>query len=233
MGNLELRGLEMKLFELKDICCTLGKGETKTEALKNVNLNIEKGQSVAVVGPSGAGKSTLLNVMCGLEKFSTGKMIYDGRDITFYSEKKMAELRLKEFGFVYQAFYLISSITVRDNIFLPAVMNGVKIERSYYQGLVEKLGIDGFEKKLPYQLSGGESQRTAIARALINRPKVIFADEPTGNLDSQNGDSVFELLLECTKEFGSTLVYVTHDAEKSRLAERILYIRDGVISEEQ
>lgn len=221
------------MLELKNVSCVLGKGETKTKALNDVSIKIPKGKSVAVIGPSGAGKSTLLNVMCGLEKINSGVIIYDGEDVTNYGERKWSELRLKEFGFVFQAFHLISSITVRDNIFLPAVMNGMKIDMDYYNEIAEKLGITEYEKKYPYQLSGGESQRVAIARALINHPKVIFADEPTGNLDSKNGDVVFDILLECARQFNQTLIFVTHDTAKSKLADRVLYIKDGVIVEKE
>jgi putative ABC transport system ATP-binding protein len=221
----------MSLFELNKVCCTLGEGESQKEVLRGISGVIEPGQVVSIVGPSGAGKSTLLNVMSGLERITSGEVLYGGQNIAALSEKQRARLRLKEFGFVFQAFHLIPSLTVYDNIVLPVAMNRKAVDREYYEELIDCLGISGLENKKALQISGGEMQRVAIARAMINKPSVLFADEPTGNLDSANGDRVFSLLIQCSKSFGQTLIYVTHDGEKAKLSDVCWHILDGVVSE--
>ena len=223
----------MALFELDDVCCFLGNRNNGKMVLKNVNLSIEDEAVVAVTGPSGAGKSTLLNVLSGLEKIQSGTILFNGIDIGALSENKRADLRLKQFGFVFQAFNLIPSLSVKDNIVLPAAMCRAKIEPEYYRSVLEMLGISDLTGKLPSQISGGEMQRVAIARAIINHPKVVFADEPTGNLDSENGTRVFELLLRCAKEFKQTLIFATHDISKAQLANVHVEVFDGVVKADE
>lgn len=219
----------MDLFQLKNVKVEYGSDESKVSALNGIDLDIQEQEQIAIIGPSGSGKSTLLNVLSGLEHITSGEIYYNGIDFYQLSQKKMSELRLKNFGFVFQAFYLISSMTVKDNIYLPAITLEGKVDKELFDELIEQLGLTERINHLPGQLSGGEKQRVAIARALINKPKVIFADEPSGNLDSQNGKLVFDLLFRFSEKYKQTLIYVTHDLEKASLAKRQIQIKDGVI----
>ena len=221
----------MKLYELQNINVTYGGGDLKVQALKDITISINHGEIISIVGPSGAGKTTLLNVLSGLEKTSSGKIHYQGRDMSLLGQKKLAKLRLQNFGFVFQGFYLISTMTVRDNIWLPTIADNKDVDMDLFEEIITDLELKDRINHLPNQLSGGEKQRVAIARSLINKPSVIFADEPTGNLDSLNGEKVFELLFKCAKKYKQTLIYVTHDTNKSKLAERYLHIKDGVLVE--
>ena len=222
----------VKLYELQDINVTYGTEDTKVEALKDVNINIHQGEIISIVGPSGAGKTTLLNVLSGLEKTTSGKLFYQEIDISTLKQKELSRLRLQNFGFVFQGFYLISTMTVRDNIWLPAIADKAQVDEELFEEIINDLDLKDRLNHLPNQLSGGEKQRVAIARALMNKPSVIFADEPTGNLDSINGEKVFELLFKSAKKYKQTLIYVTHDVTKSKLAEKNLFIKDGVLIEE-
>lgn len=219
----------MSLYNLVNVSVTFGTGEAGVTALHNINLNIEEGQKIAIVGPSGSGKSTLLNVLSGLEQISSGKLLYDNQDFRKIPDKKLAELRLTQFGFVFQDFYLISSMTVMDNICLPAVASNGQVDWDFIDDLIKQLGLEKRVSHLPGELSGGEKQRVAIARALINKPKVIFADEPSGNLDSKNGNLVFKLLFQMAEKYGQTLIYVTHDTDKAKLAQYQIKLMDGGI----
>lgn len=219
----------VKLYELERVNVTYNSGESKVQAIRDISLAINPGEIISIIGPSGAGKSTLLNVLSGLEKFSDGKVYYKGIDMSKLNQKKLAELRLQNFGYVFQGFYLIATMTVQDNIWLPAIVDKGNVDLQLYEEIIADLSLSDRIKHLPNQLSGGEKQRVAIARALINKPSVIFADEPTGNLDSVNGEKVFELLFRCAKKYKQTLIFVTHDAEKSKLAERSFLIKDGVL----
>lgn len=219
----------MELYRLENVCCTLGNRESCKRILKNVNLSIESGSIVSITGPSGAGKSTLLNVLSGLERISSGVVLFDGINFEKLSEKERAKLRLNQFGLVFQSFNLIPSLSIRDNILLPVAMCRKHVEKAYYQALLDLLGIGDLTEKKPMQLSGGEMQRVAIARAIINCPRVVFADEPTGNLDSENGTRVFELLLRCAREFRQTLFFATHDVVKAELAEVHVRVFDGMV----
>lgn len=218
-------------YEIKDLKVVYGKADSAVEAVKDISLNIERGEIVSIVGKSGAGKSTVLNVMGGIERPTSGSVVFNGEDIGKLSEKKLSEIRLKQIGTVYQGCYLVSTLTVRDNICLPSVCAYNKFDKEWLNELTEKLGISERLTHMPNQLSGGEKQRVAIARALMNRPEVILADEPTGNLDSVNGKSVFELLISCAKEYGNSLIYVTHDDEKALLADRKYVMKDGAFVE--
>lgn len=219
----------MQQFVLDDVCVNYGIGNGCVNALKNISLKIDKGEKMAIVGNSGSGKSTLLNVLSGIEKISNGKIFYESMNYGDLKESKKAKIRINQFGFVFQSFYLISSLTVYDNIRLPVVAENQKIDEEFFESLVSQLGLQKRVHHLPSELSGGEKQRVALARALINKPDVIFADEPSGNLDSKNGDAVFKLLFQMSEQYGQTLIYVTHDIEKAELAKRKITLRDGEI----
>ena len=219
----------MKAYKLEHVKVTYGTGESKVEAIKDISLEISENEIISVIGPSGAGKSTLLNVLSGLERATHGKVTYQGIEMSALNQRKLAKLRLQNFGFVFQGFYLIPTMTVRDNIWLPAIVDKGKVEVGLFEEIISDLNLGNRINHLPNQLSGGEKQRVAIARALMKKPKVIFADEPTGNLDSVNGEKVFELLFKCAKKYKQTLIYVTHDKDKAKLAERSLLIKDGVL----
>lgn len=204
----------------------------KIEVLKNIDLEINEHEFVAITGSSGAGKTTLLNLMSTLDGVTSGE-IYLGEDrIDNISQNEASKLRLERFGFVFQKYYLLSTLNVYDNIVLPLAMNKNKVDKAYFESLVKWLGIEEFLTKMPCELSGGEQQRVAIARALIHKPTVIFADEPTGNLDSVNGKHVFELLMRCVKEYGQTVVFVTHNEQFAKMAGRQIVLKDGEIIED-
>ena len=221
----------MSLLLLNNVSVKYGTGDSAVFALKNFNIEINKGERIAITGPSGAGKSTLLSVLGGIEKPTNGSMEYDGKEYYKLPSKISSKIRLNEFGFVFQAFYLISTLSVKDNILLPVVASKNNIDIDFFDDIVETLSLRDRLTHCPNELSGGEKQRVAIARAMINKPKVIFADEPSGNLDSSNGEIVFEKLFEMSRKHGQTLIYVTHDIEKAKMAERIIKIKDGVLDE--
>lgn len=218
----------MNIFELKNAGVTFP-GESPIHALQNINLNIKQGEKIAIVGPSGSGKSTLMNVLSGLEKVTSGEILFQGENIYKLKEKHLSKIRIEKFGFVFQAFHLIPNLSVYDNIVLPAMTAYGKLNKEWFDYLVKELQIESRLTHKPNQLSGGEKQRVAIARALINKPDVLFADEPSGNLDTKNGEIVFDLLFQYANKNNKTLVYVTHDMAKAALAERKIKIKDGVI----
>ena len=218
-----------KLYEVHNISVVYGKKDNCVYALNGIDLEIEEGESIAIVGTSGAGKSTLLNVLSGLEKVTSGTVLLKGQSLSELKEHQLSDIRLCNFGFVFQAFHLISSLSVYDNIVLPSMTAYGKVDKEWFEQLVKTLQIEHRLEHKTNQLSGGEKQRVAIARALINRPQVVFADEPSGNLDSKNGNQVFKLLFDYIKDNKGTLIYVTHDMEKAKLAERIIQISDGVV----
>ncbi|WP_261291429.1 ABC transporter ATP-binding protein [Paraclostridium sordellii] len=206
-----------------------GKGENKVQALKDINLSIEKGKFTAIIGPSGSGKSTLLNCIAGLDNISSGKVLLEGKDISTLSDNGLSKLRSEEFGFIFQSFNLIPVINVYENIILPISIDDKKVDKGHIDNIIDKLGLKDKINKFPNELSGGQQQRVAIARALANKPKIIFADEPTGNLDSKTTDEVMNLLNSCVKEFGQTLVMITHNNEIAKMADICIEIRDGKI----
>lgn len=220
---------KMKLFQLTNVEVNYGMDENMVHALNGISLEIEEHEKIAITGPSGSGKSTLLNALSGIEKISKGNIFFRETDFSKFTASKLSELRLKHFGFVFQNFYLISSMTVRDNIYLPAIVSQGQVDKEFFEKLVTDLHIEHRLNHLSGQLSGGEKQRVAIARALIHKPEVVFADEPSGNLDSKNGEDVFRLLFQMTEEFKQTLIYVTHDMEKAKMAERQIKIKDGMV----
>jgi ABC-type lipoprotein export system ATPase subunit len=205
------------------------KGENKVQALNDINLSIEKGKFTAIIGPSGSGKSTLLNCIAGLDNISSGKVILKGKDISTLNDNRLSKLRSEEFGFIFQSFNLIPVVNVYENIILPISIDDKKVDKEYIDNIIDKLGLKDKVNKFPNELSGGQQQRVAIARALANKPKIIFADEPTGNLDSKTTEEVMDLLESCVKEFGQTLVMITHNNEIAKMADVCVEIRDGKI----
>lgn len=201
------------------------------EVLKGIDLHVQKGEIVSIVGVSGAGKSTLLHILGTLDNPDTGKILLSGKEITTLSNKRIAGFRNRHIGFVFQYHNLLPEFTALENVCIPGFIAGIKQEEVYRKGeeLLEKLGLGPRKDHKPSELSGGEQTRTAVARALINNPDIIFADEPSGNLDSKNAKELYDLFLKLREEFGQTFVIVTHNPELAKLADRILEIKDGVI----
>ena len=206
-----------------------GKGENSVQALSNVDLIINSGDFISIVGASGSGKSTLLHILSGLENPTSGKVLYDRQDIHSLSPDKLAEARRKNIGFVFQFYNLVPILTVEENILLPVLMDGKKPDKAYMKRLIEALGLKNKMNTFPSKLSGGQQQRVAIARALSAKPAVVFADEPTGNLDSKTGKEILEIFQYTAKTFNQTMVIVTHDMSVAERAERLIQIEDGHI----
>lgn len=221
----------MEIVKMEHVTKIYGEGNTRVWALDDVNLTINKGEVVAVVGASGSGKSTLLHVMGGVDIPNEGNVIVDGKDITRLTDEEMSVFRRRKIGFVFQAYHLIPVLTVEENIKMPILLDHRKPDRDYIDHIIEMLGLKDRRKHLPNQLSGGQQQRAAIARALANRPALILADEPTGALDSKNGNEVITLLQDSVKKLDQTLVLITHNIDLAREADRIVRITDGKISE--
>lgn len=221
----------MEIVRLEHVTKIYGEGDTRVWGLDDVNLTIEKGEIVAVVGASGSGKSTLLHVMGGVDVPNSGKIVIDNKDITRLNDEEMSVFRRRKIGFVFQAYHLIPVLTVEENIQMPILLDHRKPDREYIEHILEMLGLKDRRKHLPNQLSGGQQQRAAIARALANRPSLILADEPTGALDSKNGNEVITLLQDSVKKLNQTLVLITHNIDLAREADRIVKIADGKIQE--
>ena len=221
----------MEIVKLEHVTKIYGEGDTRVWGLDDVSLTIDKGEIVSVVGASGSGKSTLLHVMGGVDTPNSGNVIVDGRDITTLSDEEMSVFRRRKIGFVFQSYHLIPVLTVEENINMPILLDHRKPDREYIDHVIEMLGIKDRKKHLPSQLSGGQQQRVAIARALANRPALILADEPTGALDSRNGNEVMTLLQDSVRKLDQTLVIITHNIDLAREADRILKIADGKIVE--
>ncbi len=196
--------------------------------LKDITLEIPTGELAAIVGPSGSGKTTLLGLLAGLDRPSRGRVMVDGTDLTTLSEDALAAFRAERVGFVFQSFHLIPTLTARENVEVPLELRGEEA-RGRADALLARVGLQGREHHYPAQLSGGEQQRVALARAFSNRPRILFADEPTGNLDQATGHRVIEILLELNRELGTTTVLVTHDSELARLARRVIRLADGAV----
>ena len=222
----------MDIVKMEHVTKIYGSGDTRVWALDDVNLTVQKGESLAVVGASGTGKSTLLHVMGGVDTVTNGKVIVDDRDITTLKDEEMSVFRRRKIGFVFQSYHLIPVLTVEENIQMPILLDHKKPDREYIDHIIEMLGLKDRRKHLPNQLSGGQQQRAAIARALANRPSLILADEPTGALDSTNGNEVMALLQDSVKKLNQTLVLITHNIDLAREADRIVRITDGKLTEE-
>jgi len=222
----------MDIVKMEHVTKIYGSGDTRVWALDDVNLTVQKGESLAVVGASGSGKSTLLHVMGGVDTVTNGKVIVDDRDITTLKDEEVSVFRRRKIGFVFQSYHLIPVLTVEENIQMPILLDHKKPDREYIDHVIEMLGLKDRRKHLPNQLSGGQQQRAAIARALANRPSLILADEPTGALDSTNGNEVMALLQDSVKKLNQTLVLITHNIDLAREADRIVRITDGKLTEE-
>ena len=221
----------MSLIEINKVSKVYGAGSTEFYALKEVSFTAEEGEFVAILGPSGSGKSTLLNILGGLDKPTSGTVKMNGMELSNGNENKMADYRRKEIGFVFQSYNLIPTLNVKENILLPMLLDHRKPDEAYMEELLSLLGI--LEKKNDYvhQLSGGQQQRVAIARALANKPHIILADEPTGNLDSDTSRDVMNLLIASAKKYHQTVLMITHNAELATLADRTIRIESGRITE--
>ena len=218
-------------IEAKDLSKIYGSGENQIIALDKVNLGIDVNDFISIMGPSGSGKSTLLHLLSGLDRPTSGTLAYDGKDIYSFSDKELSGFRRQRIGFIFQQFNLLPVLTARENIIMPLLLDKKQPDEGYLQELSRMLGIHDRLTHLPHELSGGQQQRVAIARALIARPDIIFADEPTGNLDSKSGGEVMELLQNIWKKIGTKLVVITHDSRVAQMADRQFMIVDGVLSE--
>lgn len=221
----------MDLLEVQDLSKTYGSGETAVHALQNVSFSVPKGEFVAVVGESGSGKSTLLNMLGALDTPTSGKVFIDGKDTFSMKEKQLTIFRRRNIGFIFQAFNLIPELTVEQNILFPVLLDYRKPNRKYLEELLSVLNLTERRSHLPNQLSGGQQQRVAIGRALFTRPTLILADEPTGNLDSQNSSEVIALLREASKQYEQTILMITHNRAIAQTADRVLQVSDGVLSD--
>lgn len=217
----------MVILETKNLCKVYGNKDTKVEALKNINININKGEFISIIGPSGSGKSTMLHLLGGLERATNGTINVNGIDISTLSDKQLAEYRRTEVGFVFQQFNLIPILNVKENIELPLMIGEENIDENYIEELINTLRLDERKNHLPSQLSGGQQQRVAIGRALATKPSIILADEPTGNLDSKTTEEVMNLLKMSSKKFNQTLIIITHDENIAKKADKVIYIIDG------
>jgi putative ABC transport system ATP-binding protein len=212
-----------------DLVRRYGQGDTAVDALRGVSLDVAEGRLTAIMGPSGSGKSTLMHILAGLDRPTTGSVRLDGVEITGLPDKKLTRLRRERIGFVFQFFNLLPMLTAEENVVLPLTIAGTRPDRDWTDGLLRTFGLADRRSHRPAQLSGGQQQRVALARALVTKPKVVFADEPTGNLDSASSGEVLELLRHSVDELGQTTVMVTHDPRAASLADRILFIADGLI----
>ena len=221
----------MNLLEVKNLSKTYGSGEAAVHALKGVSFRVPKGEYVAVVGESGSGKSTLLNLIGALDTPTSGKVWIDGRDIFSMKERSLTVFRRRNIGFIFQSFNLIPELTVEQNIIFPLLLDYRKPDKKYLEELLSVLNLKERRRHLPGQLSGGQQQRVAIGRALITRPALILADEPTGNLDTQNTSEVVSLLKEASRRYEQTILMITHSRSIAQTADRILQVSDGVMTD--
>ena len=221
----------MNLLEVNNICKTYGSGETAVHALKKVSFSVPKGEYVAIVGESGSGKSTLLNMIGALDTPTSGKVTIGGKDIFSMNDRKLTVFRRRNIGFIFQAFNLVPELTVEQNIIFPVLLDYQKPDKKYLEELLTVLNLKERRNHLPGQLSGGQQQRVAIGRALITRPSLILADEPTGNLDTQNSSEVITLLKEASRKYEQTIIMITHNRSIAQSADRILQVSDGVLTD--
>lgn len=221
----------MNLLEVQTICKTYGTGEAAVQALKNVSFTVPKGEFVAVVGESGSGKSTLLNMIGALDTPTSGKVLIDGKDTFSMKEEQRTIFRRRNIGFIFQAFHLVPELTVEQNIIFPVLLDYQKPDHVYLEEILEVLNLKERRHHLPSQLSGGQQQRTAIGRALITRPMLILADEPTGNLDTRNSSEVITLLKKASKRYEQTIIMITHNRSIASTADRVLQVSDGILTD--
>ena len=219
----------MEILRVENLCKTYGKGENQVKALDNVSFSVNKGEFVAIIGPSGSGKSTLLHILGGVDKPTSGKVYVDGEYVYAQNYEKLAIFRRRQVGLIYQFYNLIPVLNVTENITLPVLMDGQKVNKERLLELISTLQLTGRENHLPNQLSGGQQQRVSIGRALMNAPAIVLADEPTGNLDSKNSQQIMELLKLSNKKYNQTLMVITHDESIALQADRIIAIEDGRI----
>ena len=219
------------LIKAKKLSKVYGSGENQVVALDKVDLTVAPGDFISIIGPSGSGKSTLLHLLSGLDHPTSGSLTYDGQEIYTLPDKELSAFRRRQMGFIFQQFNLLPVLTARENILMPLLLDKKQPDEGYLSQLAELLGIRNRLDHLPHELSGGQQQRVAIARALIAQPEVIFADEPTGNLDSKSGGEVMDMLKSIRDRMGKTLVIITHDNRVAAMADRRLTIMDGVLSE--
>jgi putative ABC transport system ATP-binding protein len=219
----------MGVIEASDVTRRYGEGGAAVDALRGVSLDVPGGQFAAVMGPSGSGKSTLMHILAGLDRPTSGTVSIDGTEITELNDKHLTLLRRHNIGFIFQFFNLLPTLTAEENILLPLQIAGAKPEHEWVESVIERVGLGDRRRHRPAELSGGQQQRVAIARALVSRPTVIFADEPTGNLDSATGAEILTVLREAVDTYQQTTVMVTHDAGAAAIADRALFLADGLI----
>lgn len=223
----------MEILKVENLSKVYGKGDNQVKALDNVSFGVEKGQFVAIIGPSGSGKSTLLHILGGVDVPTSGKVYMDGQDVYAQNEEQLAVFRRRQVGLIYQFYNLIPVLDVTENITLPVLLDGRKVNKERLEELLDILKLKGREKHLPNQLSGGQQQRVSIGRALMNSPAVVLADEPTGNLDSKNSQEIVDLLKLSNKKYDQTLIVITHDEDIALQADRIIAIEDGRITRDE
>ena len=223
----------MEILKVVDLCKTYGKGDNMVRALDHVSFSVEKGEFVAIIGPSGSGKSTLLHILGGVDTPTSGKVFLDGIDVFSQNEEQLAIFRRRYVWLVYQFYNLIPVLNVEENITLPMLLDGRKVDPKRLKEMIKLLHLEGRTKHLPNQLSGGQQQRVSIGRALINAPAILLADEPTGNLDSKNSYEIIELLKESNKKYKQTLIVITHDENIALQADRVIAVEDGRIARDE
>ena len=219
----------MEIMRIEHLSKVYGSGENAVRAVNDISFSIERGEFLAIIGPSGSGKSTLLHILGGVDRPTEGNVYLDGQDVYAQDEDRLAIFRRRQVGLIYQFYNLIPVLNVVENMTLPVLMDGRKVNQKWLNELLNTLGLCGREKNLPNQLSGGQQQRVSIGRALMNSPSVVLADEPTGNLDRKNSQEIMELLKTCNREYDQTLVVITHDESIAMQADRIIAIDDGRI----
>ena len=223
----------MEILKVDNLCKTYGKNENLVKALDGVSFSVEKGEFVAIIGPSGSGKSTLLHILGGVDMPTDGKVYMDGKDVYAQNPEQLAIFRRRQVGLIYQFYNLIPVLNVEENITLPVLMDSRQVNRARLNELLQTLSLTNRTQHLPNQLSGGQQQRVSIGRALMNAPAIVLADEPTGNLDSKNGQYIVELLKLSNKKYNQTLIVITHDENIAIQADRIISIEDGKISKDE
>ena len=223
----------MEILRCEHVTKEYGQGNTKIKALDDVSFSVEKGEFVSIVGPSGSGKSTLLHILGGVDKPTSGKVLVEGTDMHALKEDKLAIFRRRQIGLIYQFYNLMPVLNVDENIMLPHLLDGRKMDQERLDKIVEQIGLENRRKNLPSQLSGGQQQRVSIGRAMFNRPAIVLADEPTGNLDRKNGQEIMSLLKKSNREYKQTLILITHDESIALQADRMIYIEDGKITKDE